>query len=270
MKKLFLTCVATIAGFQSGCMSPNRVPENPTEEKLAYLVNNFAISSIDSSLINAVTSQDSIPIKFKKMTYSIIYDSRAALGIPDISGISIPTQSTISHGVPDSRVTLVQAPAPFVMELIENFKDGIPVYDTYSLTYRDITSFKTQGIDPHGKPESPLVTRKIREFPSLNIHSTDADQLIFDTEFANSPQSDAKLWPAKPICVLGRIFDASIINKKFTGKARALDCTLYGVNGKASSQQRRAYLLQYGVTIEIQSLRQGDLMTGHIFNVHVE
>jgi hypothetical protein len=238
--------------FLAGCAPPVQT-KDVLANQTGFLDANFSTSNLPSSVLSVITQADNRPLGFQKMVLHLDW----ALNVDD--------KSKTTHE--DQELTLTNAGGSFARTLIKDSRNGVPISQQDSLTYRGLLPLRAQSFAMSASVGGfAYVVHEIEHFdPVTPAESTFKYTYTFGTSVQIMNFQDGSI-----TCSLGKPYPASRLFASLEGQARKADCTWYNTNGAVSAKRTYAYLEHYGVAIGTGSQLASGISEAKVTSATVE
>lgn len=231
----------------SGCVSPPQVKQ-VLGDKEGYLSKNFDPATLPEGVRREVASKDGGSIPYVRM----VVDMSWTLNSDD-------KEKQVKY---QDKVTYINAGGPFLEELHEASRNGVPTTQRFTTSYRGILALKSEALNVGNTMAGmTFVAHDFKQFEPLR---PDASKSI---EFAYTSGTTVQLMnfrEGRNSCILGDSYAASRANASLEGDAQDIECTNYNANGVVSGKSHYVYLKKYGTAVFVKGEGSGGTSEGHI------
>jgi hypothetical protein len=200
----------------------------------AYLGTQFSPRVMAPQVTQMITAADNEPLHFKRIVLHLTWHFN----------VNNPAKASTT----DEVRTLTNAGGPFVQELLENDRNGIPMVQVYGLTYRGLLDMRKQSLNLSKEfATQPGEVKSLEHFDPISAVDSGMN---FAYHFGPSSQTTT-LSAASVRCVSDGREPASTLDPSLTGDAIKVVCSNYSENNVMKSQLSSLYLPQYGVAVPV-------------------
>lgn len=234
----------------SGCATPPQVKE-VLGDREGYLSKNFDPATLPEGIRREVASKDSGSVPYRRMVLDMSWTSTA-----DDKEKEIKYQD---------KVTYINAGGPFLEELHESSRNGVPTVQRFITSYRGILTLKAEALNVGNTMAGmTFVAHDFKQFEPLR------PDMAKSIEFAYTVGTTVQLMnfhDGRNACLLGDSYAATRANAALEGDAQDIECTNYNANGVMSGKSHYVYLKKYGTAIFVKGEGSGGISEGHIDSV---
>lgn len=224
-----LLCSETLKGFTTHVKD---VRQNP----YAYLTSQFSPGTMAPAVTNLITEIDKEPAHFARIVAHLTWHNN----------VDDPSKASSS----DEVRTLLDVSGPFVEILSESSRSGMPIAQSYSLSYRGMLVLKNQRLDLSEElAPPPTELNSVLHFdPMSSTNSGMQFSFSVGTHIRGNKSS-----PGSATCTNEGSQPASALNPSLSGNGIKVDCKFYNAKSELTSTVRYVYLSQYGVGIPLNT-----------------
>lgn len=237
----------------SGCMAPPQVKE-VLGDREAYVRKNFSPDTLPESVRREVSSKDSGSFPFSRM-------------VVNLSWTLTSDDDKEKHVKSKDLVTFVNAGGPYLQEIHEASRNGVPTLQRFSVSYRGILVLKTEAVNVGSTMAGmTFVAKGLTQFDALR------PDVAKTVEYAYSSGTTVQLMnfrDSRNSCVMGDSYPASRANPAFEGDAQEIACTNYNANGVMSGKSYYVFLKKYGAAICVKGEGSGGTSVAQIDSVTI-
>lgn len=237
----------------SGCATPPQVKQ-VLGDREAYLRNNFSPETLPEPVRSEVSSKDSGGFPYSRM-------------VVNLSWTMTSDDDKERHVKSQDVVTFVNAGGPFLEEMHEASRNGVPTLQRFSTSYRGILVLKTEALNVGSTLAGmTFVAKGFKQFDPLRV------DVAKSIEYAYSSGTTVQLMnfrDSRNSCIIGDSYPASRANAAFEGDAQEIDCTNYNTNGVMSGKSHYVFLKKYGTAILVKGEGSGGSSEAHIDSVKI-
>lgn len=199
-----------------------------------YLANQFSPGAVTPQVTQMITAADNEPLHFKRIVMHLTWRFN----------VDNPTKASTAYEVR----TMINAGGPFVEELLENDRNGIPVAQIYELSYRNLWSVRRQSFNLSQEfAPQPAEVKSLEHFDAIS--SIDSG-MHFAYHYGPHSQT-ASVATASTNCVSEGRVPASTLEPSLAGDSIKVVCSQYNFNSVLLNKLRFVYLPQYGVGVPV-------------------
>lgn len=238
--------------FLASCAPPVEV-KDVLANQTGFLDANFSPDNLPPSVLGTITHADSQPLDFHKMVFHLDWT------------VNVDDKTKTTHE--DQKLTLTNAGGSLARTLIEDSRNGVPISQQDSLTYRGLLLLRAQSFAMSASVGGFAYV--IHEFKHFDPVTPAASTLKYDYTYGSQVQL-MNFRDSSISCNLGKPYPASQLFASLEGQARKADCTWYNSNGAVSAKRTYAYLEHYGVAIDTGSKLASGISEAKVTSVSIE
>lgn len=234
----------------SGCVSPPQVKQVLGDNE-GYLSKNFAPATLPESVRREVASKDGGSFPYVRMVVDMSW--------------TVSSDDKEKQLKYQDKITYINAGGPFLEEMHEATRNGVPTTQRFVTSYRGILALKSEALNVGNTMAG--MTFVAHDFKRFDPLRPDAGKSI---EFAYTSGTTVQLVnfrDGRNACMLGDSYAASRANASFEGEAQDIDCTNYNANGVVSGKSHYVYLKKYGTAVYVKGEGSAGTSEGHIDSV---
>ena len=215
----------------SGCLNPVQV-KDVQQDKTGFLTSHFSPGNLPAGVLKTISSADGSQVNFKRVVYQLDWDNNTEDKSKEFKTNETNTVTNVGNG-------LVQ----FIME---NSRNGVPVSQTYGISYRNFLTTKVQSMNL-GANVAPM-EMQIKSFEHFDPVSSLKTGLKYTYKWGTTVQF-MNFHDGSVSCVSDGAQPASELNKTLSGESWKMTCQFFNQNGVLGSKWTYAYLEKYGIAV---------------------
>jgi len=238
----------------SGCAPMTKV-KDVLADKQAYMDANFSPDKLAKDVVQTVNSADQGPLGFHTMVFHLSWqlnddDKNKTVAIDQTISMRNVGGSIVQHQIDDSR-------------------NGVPMSQTYWLSYRGLVVLKGQQLNVGAAIVGiPYVVKSFQHFDAANSPAA-SGTIDYQFKVGNAAQF-MNFQSGRETCSRGSDYPATKVNAQLAGEAHDLDCTSYNANAVKVHSTRYVYLVKYGVAVAVHTEFATGISDARVTSVTIE
>lgn len=222
------------ASLLSGCLSPVQV-KDVQQDKTGFLTSHFSPGNLPPGVLKTISNADSGQVNFKRVVYQLDWDNHTEDKSKEFKATEKSTVTNVGNGL--------------VQYMIESSRNGVPVSQTYGISYRNFITTMVQSMNLSANI-APM-EMQIKSFEHFDPVSSLKTGLHYTYKWGTTVQI-MNFHDGKVSCVSDGAQPASELNKSLSGEAWKMTCQFFNQNGVLGSKSTYAYLEKYGIAILVR------------------